>query len=799
MNNKKDDSQEFRGEQFDDFQKLFDSVNNVDTSSSKNTQSEEIVPVEELQGESDYVDDGGDILAGLSGGDFQEVEEVEEVIEIPLPTKANFNEIQDPVEWGLLQSRNIFANQEYSEPEPVEPALGNAQEEIQDTPSSKVDNDDETVKVIEEDEVEGKRGKKSKKGKKSKEKLADKKEKRPKGTKTKKSTDSNDTPIKDGFPKKYYYPTDVEVDVSDGKEYVYFSVEKTLRHYNALWLTKIISISTFERITYDNDFFDGLAQKMHDNTVELNNMTAQEQQAYESKKKTIKLSSIGGVLAVFMLIVFLLVIPSHNYDSGIVAINDKNYEDAYDKLSSLGTKDNSHVYARYAQGHVYMNLGKAELANINEPGITEEQKDACIQQAIDYYDESKQAFVDLTDYTHILSSNIATATNEGIDEHVKNLSIEADYNKAIMLYQIKEYTLSSEIFESIYEYKEATDYYYKCKYALADESYSEGNAFEAISNFYTIGSVNFEDASERLQELAQDIYDEAYVYYNKKDYENAIENFAFLAQYNFKDASDMIYKCRYQYALDFYKAGDYKKALSNLNNIEQYRDALSIKKDCLYKLGVIAYNTNPVDSIYYFSQLSKFKNADSILASPNLTLYGEWRIVELNDAAVQEMEFSFNGDGNIITNNPNLLGVQISTSATQYKYIWSNNKYVSADGDYSISIKIVDFDNVYMTCDNGTTQYTYRCVRTLGYLEMTNQSLSEGQQELSVSERLELIISQYIKDKMDGIFGGNKIENTTEVPDGATESQTEDSVDAESDGTTSDESETTSDDTPESE
>ncbi len=546
------------------------------------------------------------------------------------------------------------------------------------------------------------------------------------------------------YPKEYYDASDVEIDDKDGKEYVYFNIQKTLRKNNMLFITKIIPIGKLEKFTYDNDMLDKLAGKQHEKAVMLNSLTPKEQFLYdkETKKKRF-LTAIGTFAAIGVLMVGV-VIPNIKFNSAINLMYNKQYELAYTKLVPLGNKYDAAIYTKFCEGNAFLNAGKELSAG---SAGQETQQENNVEKAIEKYNSAKECFKLIEGYGNYFTEYLEMS-EEDANALITHLKTDADYNMAIMLYQNKKYEDSAAIFKEIHEYEEATSYYYKCIYEQADDLYEGNDLFGALAKYYIVAEASYGDSAETMKNIAQSIYDEATVAYKTGDYELAIENFAFLAQYEFLDSEDMIFKCRYKYALDFFHEKRYEKAIFYLEDIEEYKDAAAIKKECIYKLGTIAYNQRPVDSIIYFNSIPKYKNTDEILQSANLTLYGEWNIIELDGNAIQETTFKFNGDGLFFTSSANVLGVEISTDATQYKYTWKENAYVSEDGDYKIKIEITTKDDINMICSSKDSSYIYRCIRTAGYLDMEGITEEEKEEhELSMNEQLALLIQEYIDKK----------------------------------------------------
>lgn len=731
--------------------------------------------------------------------------------------KLNFNEIQDPVVWGSnVINREIIIDEEVSKEEPEE-----IEKEIIPEPEENTGRRRRTSKPVhlEEDAPEPIVKKKEKPLKQKKEKLGkiprerktvvepnietfdtseenndtslnatenietlqnDNKGKNKKPKKEKKKKDNKKTDaMKDAqveinpendkkykkiykkYPKKYYDPVDSEVDEKDGKTYYYFNPEKTLRKYNLLFLTKIIPLYKLEELT-DSAFFDETAKKQHEKVEKLNALSAVEQ--YKREKK-INLIRIGVMLALIFFIfshVTNTVIPNNKFENATKNMIAGNYRESFYTFSELGTRSNSHIYAKYDEGQVFLQIAKSYSSGTAGRDLTDEEKQANINEAILNYDSAKECFKLLENAYNAIAVPFGMSDEEAY-KHITNLIKECDYSKARMLYQNSKFEEAAAIFRSIYDYSDATENYYRCMYEIADNYYEDGDYFLAIDNFYPASVAKYSDAETRLKELASQLYESASIAFQKKDYEQAIEYFAFLADYNYSDSADMINRCRYNYALDFYKAKNYEKALDYLKDIEEYKDALALEKECTYRLGVIAYNRVPVSSIEYFKAIPGFRDADNILNSNNLILYGSWKVVEMDGNAIPDTEFYFNGDGALVSTSVNLLGVAISKENEQeYYYRWNGSGYsIMVDNtEYVLSLRISDADNIYIIASNGSNEYTYKCQRTLGYLEMLAQNKEnefDFEESLTLNQRLTIIIKSYINLKTDGMYEINGV------------------------------------------
>lgn len=77
----------------------------------------------------------------------------------------------------------------------------------------------------------------------------------------------------------------MEIDPETGEADYFFNIEKTLRNKNMIWISKIIPMSTLDRLTYDKKPLDAYAKKQHETAQKLNNSTPEEQYQYENRKK----------------------------------------------------------------------------------------------------------------------------------------------------------------------------------------------------------------------------------------------------------------------------------------------------------------------------------------------------------------------------------------------------------------------------------------------------------------------------------------------------------------------------------
>lgn len=533
--------------------------------------------------------------------------------------------------------------------------------------------------------------------------------------------------IPDKYPKTYYDPTDKETDEDDGQDYYYFNFENTLRQHNLLWLGKIINIEKIKEKTFDNPKYDKIAQKQHEKALRLNAMTPEEQ--YDRDRK-IRFTQIGIVASIVLLIgahINFNVIPNKKFDKAMAAMQNarvsQEYIDAKGQFDRLGQRNGATVYARYCEGKSYF-----------------EQSE---------WDYAKECFDSLIPYQNYFPSDIS----------MTELANDCDYNKAIDLQatnNIDKVKEAKTLFGNIYKHKEAASRYSECCYQIAEYYFDIGDYNNAIDSFWIISKTGFKDTDSRMVEIANAMYEEAKEDYNNQDYQSAIDKFEFLATYNFSDSKDQIDQCNYKYATILYDTGDYENARTYFSKNPYYKDAVALAKECIYQNGNKTYNTNPVDSIAIFESVGEFKNAQSVIESNELVLYGRWEIIE-KDGIVSNppVEFSFYKNGKLVSDE-NIISLAISTDATEYGYKWDGNRFSVglAGNTYVINIVNNNIDEVTISCTDGNNPHTYTCKRKLSYTEMLRSdrtlNMNSDTEDLDLNQIIQLQIQDYVLLKTDG-------------------------------------------------
>lgn len=556
-------------------------------------------------------------------------------------------------------------------------------------------------------------------------------EARARNKRIKKATRTKERKIPDKYPKTYFDPTDMEIDENDGKEYYYFNIEKTLRKYNLLGITKVIPLYRLDWMN-DTAFFDGVAARQHEKTLKLNAMEAEDQYDRDIRYLFIKIATgVAAVAAITCYIVFS-VIPTSKFKDATLLMNNKQYETAYHGFTELGQYNDAFVYAKYCEGQVFF---KKEM-----------------------YDEAKDCFTKLVPYQHLFDA-------EKIN--FETLVTECDYQKALTCYSNNDYVSAKALFRSVYKHKDATEYYYKSCYAIADDYYNKGDYYQAIDNFYSIATMEYSDSKTRLSDIAAQIYEEAQGKYGRAEYDKAAVDFEFLKNYNYKDSAEMISQCYYRNGINSFNANDFETARKYFEKNRTYKDSFALEKQCIYNIANATFAKDAVNSIAYYEQVKGFKSATDILNSNELSLFGRWNIIEMDGNTITPIEFSFYANG-LFKTNQQILSTAISTDATPYSYVWKTDHYETKvmDNVYTITTKSYDDANNQITiiCADANNSHEYVCKRVYKYTDMLIADKTvvneEDNTELTLNQKIEREISAYVDKKIDGYvtINGEEVE-----------------------------------------
>ena len=561
-----------------------------------------------------------------------------------------------------------------------------------------------------------------------------------------------------GYPKEYFDPTDREFEPKDGKTYVYFNVEKSLRKYHLTKITKIIPIAKLEKWTYDKAFFDKIAEKQHAKAEKLNALSADKQYKRDWKVRLIALGSVTFVFLLGGMYIKSVYLPNKAFEKGGNLMAAEKYDEAYYEFNKLGTRDNAHVYAKYCEGQM--------------------------QIKTEHYDKAKECFTLLLDYQNLFANDIS----------IEKMVQKCDYLKAKDLYNAEDFEGAKALFKSVYQYEDATTYYYKCSCEIADSYYVNGDYYTAIDSMYEAGNAGYEDAHNRLLNMADELYNKGRVAYDDKNYEEAQKIFKFLSEYKFKDSKDRYTQCSYNAAMEKFTAGNYTEAETSFNRISEYKDSVALMKESTYNLAQQTAYDNPVKSIKLYEKIKDYKDANEILTGNRLVLYGRWNITELNDSKITPIEFSFY-DGGLFYTKTQISGVAISTDATPQSYIWINDHFSAIEDTYQMSIEVNEsslntqysVNDLTLICTYNDNTYRYRCERTMSYTEMLkadNTVKDTEETTLTLNQMIEQEIKAYISKKTDGyiVLDGEQVEVTgkgTRLMNGLGEANREESSESE--------------------
>lgn len=526
-------------------------------------------------------------------------------------------------------------------------------------------------------------------------------------------SDLNDHKDREDGKKEYYDPADVSRD-NLHNEIITFNIEKTLRAQNRLWLTKIIPLSTLEKLTKDNAWFDGIARRQHERAVMLNQASAKEQKQYESGKRLkqmllVLLAGIGIVLTTTMVIV-----PRMNYQGALDLFRRKDYPAALNAFLELGTYGDTPLYGTYC---------KAKQAAASKE-----------------YDQAKALY-------EKLAGNRAALSVYDIDliydiEH-------CDYEKALEMYTDKKYDEAMGIFLQIRDHEKALEYYYKCGYQIAQDHYESGRLNEALDAFYLVR--NYSDSRQRLDSIADERYSQAASYYANSRYDDAAPIYEFLSGYGYKDSKSMMLQCFYRKGLDLYARGSYQEAREQFENVLEFKDSNALAKECTYRLAKTKQASSVEEALKEYLSISEYRDVAGMLEQPVFSIYGEWEILEMNGTKWPSVcEFSFNTGGVLLCKN-NLKAVALSTEAASVPYSWNGKEYVHKE--YSLTVREGRDGLTEFVAKYKGEQVIYTCRRKASYLAMLAHNAAQSGEELDegISPAAKLL-QQYVDLKLDGIF-----------------------------------------------
>lgn len=576
----------------------------------------------------------------------------------------------------------------------------------------------EKIEALKAEEERLEQLKKSKKKKKDKpEKQYEQKPKKP-------------VKVPEKYPKHYDDPTDMEIDERTGKPYYYFNFTKTLANSKLKFLSKILPTEAIDDVLYDKGFLDGVADRQHDKTLRLNNMSPEEQYTRDMRNMAISIAAcIVFVFSIFWKVTFNI-IPDNKYEQACQTMASQDYENAYYQFTELGNKDKSVYFAKYSEAKMYYKTNK--------------------------FQEAKEAFTLLLPF----EADIFKPMGINISDEVS----ECSYQIALNYYYEGDFETAKNIFKEIYTYSDSTERYYECGYKIAKVAYEDykdnDDLKKALKYFYRVRKYSSDDVTSYVKTIQDMLYDSADNAYKGKDYETALDLFSYLALFNYTNENDginskeMVFQCTYRYGLDLYKNRQYESARKVLSEIPDYKDSYVLSKECIYNIAHILYENNPVGSIAEYNKIVGYRDSSEILYSPRLILYGQWEITEMNGSAITPVDFSFYDDGQFKTNKQ-ILSVAISTAATPIEYEWNGSSFVAMDGDYTITPEYNwDDKKMLITCKGPNNENTYSCKRILSYEELVLAESGETKTETAeetMNQKFRNLIQDYVDKKTDNM------------------------------------------------
>lgn len=532
------------------------------------------------------------------------------------------------------------------------------------------------------------------------------------------------------YPKHYEDPTDMEIDERTGKPYYYFNFSKTLAGSKLKFLSKFLPTEAIDEVLYDKGFLDGVADRQHDKTLRLNNMSPEEQYTRDMRNTVISIAAcIIFVFSIFWKVTFDI-IPDNKYNQACQTMASQDYENAYYQFTELGNKEKSVYFAKYNEAKMYYKTNK--------------------------FQEAKEAFTLLLPF----EADIFKPMGINITDEVN----ECSYQIALNYYYDGDFETAKNIFKEIYMYSDSTERYYECGYKIAKVAYEDykdnDDLKKALKYFYRVRKYSSDDVTSYVKTIQDMLYDSADNAYKGKDYETALDLYSYLALFNYTNdndginSKDMVFQCTYRYGLDLYKNRQYESARKVLSEIPDYKDSYVLSKECIYNIAHILYENNPVGSIAEYNKIVGYRDSSDILYSPRLIMYGQWEITEMNGSAITPVDFSFYDDGQFKTNKQ-ILSVAISTAATPIEYKWNGNSFVALNGDYTITPEYNwDDKKMLIVCKGPNNESTYSCKRVLSYEELVlaeNGDTKTETAEETMNQRFRNLIQEYVNKKTDNM------------------------------------------------
>lgn len=515
--------------------------------------------------------------------------------------------------------------------------------------------------------------------------------------------------IKKGFPKLYFDPTDAEFDDKTKKYNYFYNIEKTLRKNNMLWLTKIIPMNILIKLTYDNSLFDAYADRQHNLAVKLNSMGAEDQYRFELRRRTMRILCTFVILCGCVVYFLFSSLPNNNYGKAIKMFENKKWALSMQEFKNVGDFKDSTIYYNYAN--------------------------AKLNQGNKSYDKALEIFEKIKPYANNIDVDI--------EEDIK----ETKYLKGVDLYTQHKYNEAIKVLREVEKHKEASEYINKAQYAIAEAHYDKSEYKDALDIFYALGK--FSDAQERSSTIAEELYKTAESNYNNGKYKAASENFILLSRYNYKNSKNMVNQVVYKIGLDEYLEGNFEKARDEFAKIIRYKDSDAMYKEATYNIAKRKYGNSIESSLEEFLKISDYKDVPVFLNRGVFTLFGEWKIVEMNGEKSDELTFKFTNGGKIESESE-IMYAAISTEDDPIEYKWNGKEYEALDGVYKISTERINGQTINVTFKEGNNSVTFTCVEEKDYLSMMNKNSDTSIEDQEKSDALTDLIQNYVNKKTDG-------------------------------------------------
>lgn len=272
------------------------------------------------------------------------------------------------------------------------------------------------------------------------------------------------------------------------------------------------------------------------------------------------------------------------------------YSVAVDAFGSLGEFKDSPQMAIYYTARSYQAIAENCSVTTDTDEVLKGAY-ANYQTAVDLYNQ-QILFKDSMTRSAACAQGQSTITAELNQRSLARTEIV--YQDAIALENAGSYQEAMAKFESIRDYKDASEHITACQDALWGQDYdqalaleTEGRYEEAISAYWPIR--HYKDSEQRIADcefaIKEDVYQRAAAAEQQGDYESAISLYQTILDH--KDSKQRIADCEfaildevYQRAAAAEQQGDYENAISLYQSIPDHRDSTTRAMECRFILSV---------------------------------------------------------------------------------------------------------------------------------------------------------------------------------------------------------------------